>query len=354
MALARWQATIVDERGNVQAGASVEVRREVPGQPLAVLYSDRDGRQQLGNPIMADAEGFVAFHVAGGAYQIKATKGSFTKTWRYVAIGLAAETDIQIVTPKGEWDSGTTYQVGDLVSHGGNLFISITANNLNNEPDTGSPVQSTSDWMLVGAAVKGDDGLAATVTVGTVTTVDPGEPATVTNVGTATAAVLNFEIPRGEKGEKGDKGDKGEKGDKGDAATITVGTVTTVGPEDPATVTNVGTATAAIFDFEIPKGEKGDKGDPGDGDVSGPGMATQGNLASFADTSGKQLADSGISASSVYRAGGTDVAIEDGGTGASTPVAARENLKIKTLDQETYDALDPPDPDTLYFITDAE
>lgn len=49
----------------------------------------------------------------------------------------------------------------------------------------------------------------------------------------------------------------------------------------------------------------------------------------------------------------TDLAIADGGTGASTPVAARENLKIKTLDQETYDALDPPDPDTLYFITDA-
>src|SRR5690554_2925487 len=104
MALARWQATIVDARGNVQSGASVEVRREVPGQPLAALYSDRDGTQQLGNPITADAEGFAAFHVAGGAYQIKATKGSFTKTWRYAAIGLAGETDIQIVTPKGEWD----------------------------------------------------------------------------------------------------------------------------------------------------------------------------------------------------------------------------------------------------------
>jgi len=47
------------------------------------------------------------------------------------------------------------------------------------------------------------------------------------------------------------------KGDIGDAATITVGTVTTVDPTDPATVTNVGTSGAAILDFEIPQGETG-------------------------------------------------------------------------------------------------
>jgi hypothetical protein len=57
------------------------------------------------------------------------------------------------------------------------------------------------------------------------------------------------------------KGDKGDKGDQGDAATIAVGTVTTVNPDDPATVTNSGTAGAAIFDFEIPKGETGPPAD---------------------------------------------------------------------------------------------
>lgn len=44
-----------------------------------------------------------------------------------------------------------------------------------------------------------------------------------------------------------------EKGADGDAATIAVGTVTTVASDVPASVTNVGTSAAAVFDFEIPK-----------------------------------------------------------------------------------------------------
>lgn len=50
---------------------------------------------------------------------------------------------------------------------------------------------------------------------------------------------------------------KGETGEKGDAATIQVGTVTTVNPGDPATVVNSGDENNAVFNFEIPQGEKG-------------------------------------------------------------------------------------------------
>lgn len=46
----------------------------------------------------------------------------------------------------------------------------------------------------------GADGAAATVAVGTVTTGAAGTPASVTNVGTPTAAVLNFVIPQGQPG----------------------------------------------------------------------------------------------------------------------------------------------------------
>lgn len=50
---------------------------------------------------------------------------------------------------------------------------------------------------------------------------------------------------------------KGSKGDPGQAATITVGTVTTLPAGSSATVTNTGTSSAAVFDFGIPKGADG-------------------------------------------------------------------------------------------------
>lgn len=50
---------------------------------------------------------------------------------------------------------------------------------------------------------------------------------------------------------------KGSKGDPGDAATITVGTVTTLPAGSSATVTNSGTTSSAVFDFGIPKGADG-------------------------------------------------------------------------------------------------
>ena len=47
---------------------------------------------------------------------------------------------------------------------------------------------------------------------------------------------------------------QGAKGDPGDDATIEIGTVTTVGHDQPAAVENVGTPSAAKFNFSIPKG----------------------------------------------------------------------------------------------------
>lgn len=149
---------------------------------------------------------------------------------------------------------------------------------------------------------KGDTGDAATITVGSTSTGAPGTNASVTNVGTSSAAVLNFTIPKGAKGDTGaagsaatvavgttttgqpgtnasvtnsgtqsaavlnftiPKGAKGDTGSTGAAATIAAGTTTTGQPGTSASVTNVGTSSAAIFDFTIPKGDKGDQGNPG-------------------------------------------------------------------------------------------
>lgn len=70
---------------------------------------------------------------------------------------------------------------------------------------------NSSSWKNVGtiqgpAGAKGDPGDAATVTVGTTSTGEAGTSAQVTNSGSASAAVLNFTIPKGEKGDTGAAG----------------------------------------------------------------------------------------------------------------------------------------------------
>ena len=138
---------------------------------------------------------------------------------------------------------------------------------------------------------KGDTGDAATVTIGEVTTGEPGSGAAVTNSGDEHHAVWDITLPRGDRGPKGDTatvkvgsvttGEPGSqasvtnsgtdtdavwditipRGDKGDAATVHVGKVATGEPGTEAVVGNSGDEHAAILDFTIPKGQKGDKGD---------------------------------------------------------------------------------------------
>ena len=84
-----------------------------------------------------------------------------------------------------------------------NVFVpSVTENILSwtNEAglDNPAPVNIKGEQGKHGA--DGKDGAAATVAIGTVTTGEPGTTASVTNVGTDTAAVLNITIPRGDKG----------------------------------------------------------------------------------------------------------------------------------------------------------
>ena len=119
---------------------------------------------------------------------------------------------------------------------------------------------------------QGPQGNAATVSVGSTTTLPVGQDATVQNVGTLYNAVLNFGIPQGPrgpqgatgatgaKGDKGDQGNPGPQGEKGTNATVYIGTTSTLNPGSQATVYNSGTDSNAVLNFGIPKGEKGDTG----------------------------------------------------------------------------------------------
>lgn len=139
--------------------------------------------------------------------------------------------------------------------------------------NTGGPKGDKGDKGDTGATgPQGPQGNAATVSVGSTTTLPVGYDATVTNSGSIYNAVLDFGIPQGPQGPQGAKGDKGDTGAKGDTgprgpqgekgtnATVYVGTTSTLNPGSQATVYNSGTDSNAVLNFGIPKGEKGDTG----------------------------------------------------------------------------------------------
>jgi len=105
---------------------------------------------------------------------------------------------------RSAWSSATHYAINDAVTYSGSTYIAIAANN-NAEPD----VSSTSWSVLAAAGGAGPTGAAATVSVGTVTTLAAGSSATVTNSGTSQSAVLNFGIPQGVTGATGASGSGG-------------------------------------------------------------------------------------------------------------------------------------------------
>ena len=115
--------------------------------------------------------------------------------------------------------------------------------------------------------------------------------------------------PKGDKGDTGDTGPMGPtgptgpQGPTGAAATITVGSTTTLNPGQSATVTNSGTSGAAVLNFGIPKGEKGDTGATGATGATGPQGPTgatgatgpQGPVGSVKSTVVSELPESGNS-----------------------------------------------------------
>ena len=114
------------------------------------------------------------------------------------------------VTPKGAYDAGTQYERLDAVSHGGGSWMALkTVQGV--EPGT-----APESWMQLAApgkngtdGIDGNPGAAATIQVGEVVTLEPGQPAAVENTGTEQAAVLKISIPRGRDGEDGDPGEDG-------------------------------------------------------------------------------------------------------------------------------------------------
>ena len=121
--------------------------------------------------------------------------------------GAAGATGAIGVNYRGAWGLGVSYQANDAVLFAGSTYLA-QASNAGMEPDLYPVV-----WAVLAekgsAGPTGPAGVAATVSVGTVSTGAAGSMATVTNSGTAAAAVLNFTIPQGAAGANGTGGGTG-------------------------------------------------------------------------------------------------------------------------------------------------
>jgi len=120
--------------------------------------------------------------------------------------------------------------------------------------------------VLANSGPQGPAGAAATIQVGTTSTLGPNGRASVTNGGTTSAAILNFAIPQGQPGAPGAQGPPGQ------AATIKVEPTMTVPYPTPASVMNSGAPNAADLTFLIPQGPPGAAGAQGPAGANGLGF----------------------------------------------------------------------------------
>lgn len=112
-------------------------------------------------------------------------------------------------------------------------------------------------------------------------------------------------------------GSEGPKGEKGDAATVAVGTVTTLPAGSPATVENAGTSSAAVLVFGIPQGPKGDTGATGATGAKGPKGDTGATGATGAKGPKGDTGAAGADGKSAYQQ-----AVEGGYTGTEAEFEA--------------------------------
>lgn len=161
-------------------------------------------------------------------------------------------------------------------------------------------VGESGEWIVVQLK----SGPANVLTIGTVTTGEPGTNALVEITGEAPNQTVNFTIPRGQQGQQGSAGADGADGadgEPGPANTLTIGTVTTGEPGTQAAATITGESPNQVLNLTIPRGETGAQGPAGSGtgdmlasvyDTNGDGKVNAADTAdSVGSTTAAQVAD---------------------------------------------------------------
>ena len=103
----------------------------------------------------------------------------------------------------------------------------------------------------------GENGETPTLAAGNVETLEPDQPATASVTGEGPEYQINLGIPRGQTGAQGTPGQNGEDGQ---TPTISVGTVTTLDPGQDATAEITGKTPSLTLNLGIPEGQPGQDG----------------------------------------------------------------------------------------------
>ncbi len=161
----------------------------------------------------------------------------------------------------------------------------------------------------------------------------PQGPAGPTGAMGATGATgpIGPQGPQGPVGATGATGATGPAGPAGAAATIEIGTVTTGAPGTPASVTNTGTDTDAILNFVIPQGATGPQGPAGPAGATGPqGPAGTPAVTGYADFYALMPTDN-----AAVIAPGADVAFPNSGPSTGS-ITAASDTSFTVVDAGTY------------------
>ena len=110
MSLPVFQATIVNDSGDIIPSAVITVLDEITGLGLTI-YSDRAGTVPLGTSgvFTAGTDGFAQFFAPAGNYRVKAEQAAsgFEKTWNFVPlVGGAAFVDLNYFGTAATADTG--------------------------------------------------------------------------------------------------------------------------------------------------------------------------------------------------------------------------------------------------------
>lgn len=264
--------------------ASTTMRAELT--PLSVWNQDASPVFISSNLVM-DTAGTIVTDTAGTEFVSLGNLLYIRETTAADTPGTAVTCRVGAVTTLGAGSQATVSNVGTLNDVVLDFGIPTGPQGPKGDAGPAGPAGAVGPAGPAGpAGPKGDTGPAGPsggvapirqVTVNPVKQLSPGTAATAAvsydnSIGNIT---FDFGIPQGAAGPAGADGKTGPAGPKGDtgatgpagpagadgtAATITVGKVTTLDAGSQATVTNSGTANAAVLDFGIPKGADGSAG----------------------------------------------------------------------------------------------